>query len=165
MVENDESLMAAYQRGNYDAFHSLYAKYSKKVYGYLRKKVGKPEIVDELFQKVFMKLHETREKYDPKYPFAPWLFMISRQTYIDEIRKFHSTVPIEDHHLVTDPITEATEIKWEGLPTSEREVLQKKYFENLDYDEMAKHLGVNPQAARKRVSRAIAKLRKLMGAS
>src|SRR5947209_1135453 len=81
--KSDEALMVDYQRGDEKGFDELYRRHSAKVYGYLRKRVSDRARTDELFQAIFMKLHESRAKYDSAYLFSPWLFTVCRSVLID----------------------------------------------------------------------------------
>ena len=41
------------------------------------------EEVDEVFQLAFLKLHQARTRYDSKYSFLQWLFVIARSVFLD----------------------------------------------------------------------------------
>ncbi|MCB0349058.1 MAG: RNA polymerase sigma factor, partial [Bdellovibrionales bacterium] len=78
--------MKLYQNDNFTAFEELYGRYTSRVYSYLRKRLSSSEAIEDLYQKVFLKLHENRGKYDDKLLFAPWLFTITRNVLIDWYR-------------------------------------------------------------------------------
>ena len=46
----DEELMARYQNGESAAFAEIYARYSKRIYGFLVRRVGNPDDCAEIFQ-------------------------------------------------------------------------------------------------------------------
>ena len=47
---SDEELMALYQKGDEGAFEEIYARYGKKIYGFLMRRLGNPDNSAELFQ-------------------------------------------------------------------------------------------------------------------
>src|SRR3989338_5977637 len=57
----DELLMVQYANGDEIAFQELYRRYRARAYGYLSRRVRNSGVADELFQKVFLKLHRSRE--------------------------------------------------------------------------------------------------------
>jgi hypothetical protein len=50
--QTDEELMLSYQQGDFKAFDKLYARYSCKVYGFLKKRVRNAP-VDDIHQAVW----------------------------------------------------------------------------------------------------------------
>lgn len=92
-------LMILYQRGDIEAFNCLYDKYKSMIYGYLYKRVDKHNEVDEIFQDVFLRLHQSRLRYKSEFPFEPWLFTVLRNSLIDYYRKKkkeYANVPLDD---------------------------------------------------------------------
>ncbi|MEK6579254.1 MAG: sigma factor, partial [Bdellovibrionota bacterium] len=80
--QSDEELMTLYQTGSLAAFDVLFNRHSGRVLAFLRKKVLS-ETAQDLTQEVFEKLHRSRAKYNPRYPFLPWLFTVSRNVLLD----------------------------------------------------------------------------------
>lgn len=165
MRQTDEELMISYQEGDENAFQELYNRYSKRVYGYLNKRLNSDFDVDEVFQSIFMKLHKSRGQYDSTYKFAPWLFTICRTIIIDSARtkkiwnesKFE---PIEDDMLpVQIGAADRETVNLTGVPKHQKEVLEMRYLEEMSFEEIAQQLNSNPTTVRKRVSRAIHLLR------
>lgn len=165
--ESDEILMARYAAGDYEAFQSLYERYSGRVYQFLRRRTPSKEIADELFQKVFMKLHETKSRYQSKFLVAPWIFLICRQTLIDAARREKSHLG-KLQALADEPLDAGTgenpifETVLSQLNPQEQELIDLRYFEGVEFEELSKRLGVSKVAVRKRMSRALQNLKKLM---
>jgi RNA polymerase sigma-70 factor (ECF subfamily) len=83
----DEELMVAYQEGNDRAFSVLYNRHSGKLFGYLKNKLKDSHLAEDVFQATFLKLHRNRSRYDPSFPFLPWLFTVCKTVMIDQTRK------------------------------------------------------------------------------
>ncbi|MEZ4751335.1 MAG: sigma-70 family RNA polymerase sigma factor [Bdellovibrionota bacterium] len=165
--QTDEALMVAYQAGDASAFEVLYARYAKHVYHYLRKRIPDPQAVEEVYQSVFLKLHRSRSRYDPKFRFAPWLFTLCRHLVIDAARTKQiyrqPDVPIDSVSLAAPTDPERPELPLGDLTVEQREVLELRYDQDLEFSEIAAHLNLSEVAVRKRVSRALGSLRALLG--
>lgn len=59
----DEELMARYQGGDEAAFEEIYARYGRKIYGFLVRRLGQADDCAELFQETFLRLHKGRALY------------------------------------------------------------------------------------------------------
>lgn len=172
---SDEELMKAYaEQGSYSAFEELYKRHSRLVYGFLTKKLHRKEMIDDVFQATWLKLHRFRSKYDPSLPFLPWLFTLSRNVMLDTLRagKRIREEPHEDIALLSERAAEpaADEVpghletlrvnNWkEALSPEQREVISLRFGEDLSFDEIAKRLRIKSSGARKISQRAIEKLR------
>ncbi|MFH1262722.1 MAG: sigma-70 family RNA polymerase sigma factor [Pseudomonadota bacterium] len=157
----DEELMRAYQDGDLSAFERLYRRYSGRLYGYFVGRLSDREVAGDLFQGAFLKLHEGRHRYDPSYPFAPWLFTIARNLLTDHFRKTGKEPTVE---LVPESITASAEPArelpaWKVLTEPQRQAIRLRYGEDLRFDEIARKLETTPSNVRQLVSRGIRKLR------
>jgi len=159
----DEVLMNAYQLGDLPAFEVLYRRYSRRVYGYLRQKVGPSSIADDLFQSTFMKLHQSRNRYNPSYPFQPWLFTICRNVVLDHWRQTQqSLIDVNSDKVEQAAATPQTLVTWPDLSSlspQQRQALELRFREGFSFDEMSKVLGTSHANARQLVSRAIRKFK------
>lgn len=166
MQKTDEELMILYQRGEKEAFNELFSRYEGKLFGYLRKRLSYEEASD-VFQNVFRKVHEYRHRYDEGFPFAPWFFTIARNMLIDYYRKNKKIENIEfDEKYMESKQEEETfesEIDLEKLSPANREIISMRYFEGKEFLEMAQELNLSEVNVRKRVSRAIKKLKEVLG--
>lgn len=164
--------MVRYQQGEYEAFSELYDRHSGKVYAYLKRHLpSQNQTADDLLQASFLKLHEHRTKYDPKYPFLAWLFSITRNTMIDSIRRksatptenaelerlVHRQTPVEEESKESD-----VETALAGLPAAQGDLIRMRFKDGLSFEEISNRLGENPATIRKRISRTIQNLRKVL---
>lgn len=154
----DERLMELYSlEDNPEAFSKLYGKYSPIVYGHLSKKLFNRTNVDEIFQDVFVKLHQSRHKYNAKFPFSAWLFTIVRSCMFDYFRKIRSTEVIKDNYETFLKET-SIEVNKNDLDDLE-DILHKRFIEEWTFEEIANELKISEAGARQRISRALRQLR------
>lgn len=166
-MQTDEQLMKLYQSGDMAAFEELYSRYTSRVYAYLRKRLQVVDAIDDVYQRVFLKLHEHRMKYDTKQLFAPWLFTLTRHVLIDWYR-VKKDIPVEQIEVLVD--LQVTAEKQESnidellseLPAKYKEMIELRYIEDLDFGEIARRLKLSESNVRKILSRGILQLRKKM---
>jgi RNA polymerase sigma-70 factor (ECF subfamily) len=161
----DETLMLAYQQGEERAFELLYRRYSPRVFGFLKKRTYDPDRVEEIFQMVFLKLHQSRAQYNASFPFAPWLFTICRTVLTDalraiQIRPGDQAISLEgaDERIAPESVGHPA-AAIEGLSAGDRALLDMRFTEGLNFEEIALRIGVAPATARQRLSRMIRGLR------
>jgi len=161
-MKSDEELMIEYQKGSEAAFGELYEKYSPMVYGFIRKRMRESE-VDDLYQKVWRKLHESRELYRDQ-PFAPWFFVMIRHLVIDEYRSLgrKNIKEIQDElieKIYASSETVDIEPLLATLPKDTQDLVRKYYLEGISYEELEKDTGLSQTNLRQRLSRAVRGLR------
>lgn len=163
--------MLAYKEGSYKAFEVLYARQSPRVFSYLSQRLSETARVHDVFQDVFMRLHKYRGKYELSFPFIPWLYTLAQSALIDEFRRNSKKVLYEqfDEEINYVPseadndTVERIDLNEAVLSSAEREVLSLRYLQDLPFSEIAKKLGLKPDNTRKIASRALQKLRTLLG--
>jgi DNA-directed RNA polymerase specialized sigma24 family protein len=154
----DEELMNAYQEGDMGAFETLYQRHSGRLFGFLVRRTGNRSAAGDLFQTTFLKLHRYRRRYDPKFPFLPWLFTIAQRVLVDHYRK----TGMERREIPAEPAETGSGAELpslEALNPLQREAIHLRFDEDQPFDEIARRLGTSAGNVRQIVSRAIRKLR------
>jgi len=168
----DEELMVSYRQGSYDAFSLLYKRHQGRVMGYLVTKVNNLDEAEDIFQEVFSKLHKSRNKYCDDFPFLPWFFTLIKHVLIDYMRKDKrkNSQTILSQETVDRAMDERTG-EWDvfeavseihSLSEAQQQIIAMRFDEGLTFTEIADSLGISQVNARKIISRAMAKLRKLI---
>jgi RNA polymerase sigma-70 factor (ECF subfamily) len=164
-MKSDEECMKAYREGSEEAFGHLYEKYSPMVWAYIRKRI-RPSEREDLFQKVWRKLHEKRHLYKDQ-PFAPWFYVLMRHLLIDEYRSLdRKNVKdiegelIESLYYQDKASADDLDQILQALPQEARELVMKHYIEGATYEELEQQTGLSQMNLRQRLSRAIRSLRK-----
>lgn len=166
----DEELMTEYAiHDDFSSFEMIYQRYSGKVFGYLMKRIHHREWSEEIHQGVFLKLHLVKNQYQSHYPFAPWFFTIVRTVMVDHLRKIKSQDSklqyLEPEKMDQIPEPEVTSLPdleplKQTLSPEERKAIELRYEKEWSFEEMAKNLELNEASVRKRISRALQKMRK-----
>ena len=162
----DEKLMELYQNGEYMAFEVIYSRHKNKVYSYLRKRISDPEVVEDLFQSIFIKFHKCRAKYNSKFTLMKWIYTIARSELFDANKKHKMiTTPFKDEHFLkqeehNEDHDERIDIENETfLSAMEKEAIQLRYYSNEDFKIISQRLNTSASNIRKIISRGIKKLR------
>jgi len=82
----DEDLMLRYRDGDAAAFEALYARHRAPLYRFVRRQCESAATADDLFQDVWARLIDARERYRPDARFTTWLYRIARNRVIDHHR-------------------------------------------------------------------------------
>lgn len=160
-----EELMLRYQSHSpeeaYAAFNELYNRYSQRVFNFLNKKTRNQGDSEDLLQKVFIKIHESKHLYKPRYKFEQWLFVIARSIALDHFRA-QSRYKKRLEGIETFEST-LQEVELEQLPqmnSDQLELLEMKFIDDLSYQEISRIVNKSEVSLRKTVSRLIGRLKK-----
>jgi RNA polymerase sigma-70 factor, ECF subfamily len=150
-VSVEAEVVARAAAGDEDAVVTLYDTYAGPLYGFGLRRLGDPQLAEELVQAVMTRLWQRARTYDPaRGSVRTWVFTVARTTAIDLHRR-HSraaapaTVPEQpDHaddleHLLR---AEAVRAALDRLSTEHREVLALAYFDGLTQSEIAARLSL-----------------------
>lgn len=169
----DESAMKLYQDGDPVGFDTLYQRHASRVYSYIKRRVPSEEEATEVYQEVFLKLHRSKELYNPSQEFLPWLYVITKSVCFDHLRKkknsresLYRAEDLTDLNAASSnksalhpSLAHQVEVSQSGLNAEQKETLHLRFWEDQEFEEIAKKLGKSEVGVRKILSRAIQKMR------
>jgi RNA polymerase sigma-70 factor (ECF subfamily) len=167
-----EPLLAACRAGDREAFGRLFDLCRDGVYSVALHMCGNPAAAADVTQDVFMKLLTRLPQFGARAAFTTWLYRIVVNTAIDHQRAARRIVPLPD--AVPDrrrPVDEAyaraerrrrVGAALQALPAKLRAPVVLRHVQGLAYDEIAAALGVSPGTVASRLSRAHARLARLL---
>ena len=177
--------MAAYACGDAAAFERLHAKHKGPLFRYVLRSVRARGEAEELYQDVWMKVIEARERYQPTAKFATWLYTIAHNRLVDHWRtRGLSLVSLDaddgDDEATTVPepiappsaephrIAEAADTAQRfraalaALPLAQREAFLLHHEGELTAAQIGAATGTNEEAAKSRLRYAMTKLREAL---
>jgi RNA polymerase sigma factor (sigma-70 family) len=169
---SDEDLMGLYQSSDYMAFEILYKRHAGRLYEYLKSKVG-ADSAQELLQDTFARIHKSRDKYNPQYPFLPWVFTVARNILFDHFKRAetqtkHNTIDQDSSELGAEGAfsdfgsLDQLEGALSVLPEPQRLALKMRYLDDWTFEEIAKEFETTPQNARQLISRGLRKVKSVL---
>lgn len=173
MNGSDHELLRRYASdGSQAAFAELVRRYVDLVYSAARRQVRSSTLAEEVAQSVFFDLSRHATKLKPATPLVAWLHVVTRRTAIDTIRRESRRQQREQAAMELtamkpnpSPWTEVEPLLDEALEKlgePDRVAILLRYFENKSLHEIAVALGTTDDAAQKRVSRALDRLRSFL---
>ena len=88
MGTSDPELLQRYaETGSQEAFAALVKRHLDLVYSAARRQVRSPQLAEEVAQSVFLHLSRLARTLQPGTPLAAWLYLVTRRTSIDVIRR------------------------------------------------------------------------------
>jgi RNA polymerase sigma factor (sigma-70 family) len=157
------------ERASDDAFRSLVERHVDLVYSVARRSVPTAHQAQEVTQTVFIILARKAARLSRDTVLAGWLYRTTRyaaaQMFRAESRRHHyQTLAIMDptpsDHL-WDRIAPHFEVAIDQLSEADRDAIILRFMEDRSLREVGHTLGLSEDAARKRVERALDKLRLL----
>ncbi len=171
-MQPDHELLRQYARtGSEVAFAELVSRHVPLVYSAaLRQVGGDAHLAHDVAQSVFTDLARKAAALCRRESLAGWLYTSAHFAASKLVRAEHRRREREEQFMSDPAHLPATELDWEtlrpildsamhGLPETDREAVLLRYFENRPYAEVGAKLGLNENAARMRVERALEKLR------
>jgi len=161
--QRDFLLIQQALQGDQLAYAKLMSFYRDQVYFTMHKMVKDADDADDLTIDAFGKAFSRLDQYVPQFAFSTWLFKIASNNCIDFMRKQRLVATHTDispqhaqyiqHNTQSDlpnpeqTIVEEQKVKHLRLLVSKlkpryRELIEKRYFEELTYEEIAEELNI-----------------------
>src|SRR5687767_2516529 len=161
-----------------DAFTQLVRLHAGWVYAVARRRVGDRELAEDVAQAAFIVLAQKGKRLPAATPLAPWLFRVtcfaaSRALRDESRRRRHEARVAADRTAMTNRAQDTQEdhaMRWEqlapvldeaveSLRSADRHAVLLRFYQRRSLAEVGKSLGISEDAARKRVARALQRLR------
>ncbi len=175
-LDPDVILMLKFQQGDKLAFGELLDKYKKPVINIIYRLIQDRAEADDLAQEVFIRVYNSEKSYRPTAKFSTWIYAITRNICLNELRKrkrlvsLDETISTEDGELkrefadfhASSPYEEASKQELqelvkeaiESLPINQRMVVILRRYEQLSYEDIAKTMSCSVSAVKSLLNRA-----------
>ncbi len=173
MEASDQELLRAFVRErSEDAFRQMVNRHLNLVFATARRILGDPQLAEEVAQGVFLLLARKAGDIGNQQPLAGWLYHTARHHALNASRsegrrrqREQTAAAMQTTETTPEPEWIAAELEGalEKLPPEDRDALVLRFLDNRQLREVGVELGISEEAARKRVSRALDKLRGIFG--
>lgn len=160
--------------GHQKAFNALLETHWDYVYNYMMSQTNDAYTSEEICIQTFAKAFDKIEQYDEQYTFKTWLITISKRLWIDAQRKKEvETTKIDkkvsamksdetdiDEQMIQKQYIKSIKSAIDDLKPDDKQVLQKRLFEEKSYAEIANEMNESVNAIKVKLLRAKRKLTK-----
>ena len=182
MDVDDRAIVEAVLNGHQHRYADLVGRYQSQIVNYVCRMLGNYEDAVDLSQDIFLKAYSALATYQPRYPFAAWLFRIARNAAIDELRRRRvptvsldaplefedgtgerevaSLGPAPDTVYLEGEFEDRISAAVQALPEKYREPIVLRHAADLSYEEIADALELPIGTVKTRIFRAREALRR-----
>lgn len=160
---------------NIGYFDELYKRYSNKIYYKCYSLLGDYVSAEDATQDIFLKLILNLSKFSQKSKFSTWIYSITYNYCVDEIRRLKKNKMIfdeegqnlteiadeEDDPLTSEANLVAMQATFDVIDEADRTILLMKYQDNMMVKEIAEILNLSESAVKMRLKRAKEKFQKI----
>jgi len=169
--------MLEFQKGDKASFEKLMDKYYKRIVNLVYRFVGDKDIAEDLTQDVFIKVYNNACHYKPKAKFQTWLYQITRNTCLNELRRRkHAATSLDktceingnplkqeladsdslnpDERIDKKETAQAVREAIAALPENQRIAVTLRRYEQLSYDDIAHTMDCSSSSVKSLLSRA-----------
>jgi RNA polymerase sigma-70 factor (ECF subfamily) len=169
-------LMARAQQGDQRAYEELLQLLARDARGFVGRRVGWVDWVEDVVQESLLTVHRARHTYDPARAFAPWFYAIVNSRLIDALRsrKRLAGREVGDAEALAArlaapaapgdrDVSEELARAVSNLPRVQRDVVSLLKYEDLSVREVAARLGMSEAAVKTTAHRGYKILRRTIG--
>lgn len=166
---DDADLMLRLKRGDDSAFDDIVRRHQKNILNLVYRYLGDATHAEDVAQEVFLKVYRARTNYEPKAKFTTWLYRVTVNHCLNEIRsrKSHparmdliddmieeSAGQEADERLRRQETQQAVKAAIDSLPEHQRMAVILARYEELSYEEIAETMGITLEAVKSVLHRA-----------
>src|SRR5688500_5331564 len=165
--------------GDADAFRLLVEGHSRAVFRVAYRMTGNEHDADDVVQEVFLRAYRQIDSFEERANFSTWVHRIAVNCSLDLLRSrgrhekhyvrdtedgemtlsAQSSDPQPDRLLLSSELQQHVTAALERLTGAERTAFVLRHFEGMPVDEIGKALGIQGNAAKHTIFRAVRKLR------
>ena len=178
MEMTDGAVLSRARSGDAEAFRLLVEHHSRPLFRVAYRMTGNEHDADDVVQETFLRAYRQIESFQERANFGTWLHRIAINCALDLLRargrldrhyggdpetaemSGAARVDAEQHRLmVSAELRREVAAAMEKLTGNERTAFVLRHFEGMPVDEIGKTLGIQVNAAKHTIFRAVRKLR------
>jgi RNA polymerase sigma-70 factor (ECF subfamily) len=178
MQMSDVATVSRARAGDSDAFRLLVEQHSRPVFRVAYRMTGNEHDADDVVQETFLRAYRQLNRFEERANFGTWLHRIAVNCALDLLRARGrldrhyggdpeeaemtgavSTDPQQDRLLLSAELRDQVATAMEKLSGNERTAFVLRHFEGMPVEEIGKTLGIQVNAAKHTIFRAVRKLR------
>ncbi len=172
--ESDEALLQAAGRGDPDSFARIVERHQTWAWSVAYRFTGNEDDALDIVQEAFLRLLDASPRYRPVAKFRTFFYRIISRLCLDRAKKkqplFLETTPDNPDPLPGAPdamerreTAAAVRSALDGLPADQRLAVVFRYYEDLNYEEIAAIMETTAKAVERLLARGRERLRDILG--
>jgi RNA polymerase sigma-70 factor (ECF subfamily) len=180
MGKNDHAVIRAILAGDKQAYGALVKSHSQSLFRVAFRITGNQAVAEDVVQEAFLRGYQKLESFESRANFGTWIYRIAVRCALDRIDghganencqvgersdREQNEVQVADHAAGPDRLLLSSEIgamredAMHSLTPIERTAFVLRHVEDRSMEEIGATLGIQPNAAKQAVFRAVHKLR------
>jgi RNA polymerase sigma-70 factor (ECF subfamily) len=160
------------------AFHELYERHKRPVFGFLVRLLRDEPLAEDVLQEAFLRVYRALDQYDPERSFRGWVFQIARNAALDALRLARKEEKLREAsakrlegagegEVVVPEVArlesgERTREALDSLPADARALLLQRHGLGMSIAELAESWSVTERTVANRLKGAVALLAKAL---
>jgi len=185
MEVTDLAAVSRARSGDADAFRLLVEKHSRVIFRVAYRMTGNEHDADDVVQETFLRAYRQLDSFEERANFSTWLHRIAVNCSLDLLRargrhdknrtpltdgrddeerevEIASSDPQPDRLLLSAELQKHVAAAMEKLSGNERTAFVLRHFEGMPVEEIGQTLGIQVNAAKHTIFRAVRKLREAL---
>ena len=181
MEMTDAAAVSRAKSGDEEAFRLLVEKHSRPIFRVAYRMTGNEHDADDVVQEAFLRAYKQIERFEERSNFGTWLHRIAINCALDLLRargrenrvesvmdedgqelELKSDAPQPDRLVLSAEMQRHVAKALEKLTGNERTAFMLRHFEGMPVEEIGKTLGIQVNAAKHTIFRAVRKLREAL---
>ncbi|MRX72138.1 sigma-70 family RNA polymerase sigma factor [Bacillus lacus] len=169
----DEDYMRRLSVGNDSALDTLVFRYHKPLYGYVYRLLLDEKLAEDIVQETFIKIYRQGKRGHIPDQFKPWIYKIATNLCKDHWKKASTRqeqftdLNLETKGQIHHIIDRQLERQWmvdslNQLSIEYRTVLYLRFYQDLQYAEIALTLDISINTVKTRIARGLKHLEKIL---
>jgi RNA polymerase sigma-70 factor (ECF subfamily) len=181
MGKNDHAAIQAILAGDKEAYGALVIRHSQSLFRVAFRITGNEADAEDVVQEAFLRGYRKLESFESRSDFGTWIYRIAVRCALDRIGnqgveeklrvggesdlkrdevQAADAAASPERLLLSGEIRAMQEAAMRGLTATERTAFVLRHMENRSTEEIGAALGIQPNAAKQAVFRAVQKLRR-----
>lgn len=150
---------------------SIWKEYRERLLKFVKIRIRNPEIVEDIIQDVFLKVHNKIDSLQSKEKIQSWLYQITRNTIIDYYRGEKNTIELPEelpdvledtNDKVLQELSECLIPMINKLPIHYKDAIIFFDINGMTHKEISRNQGISVSGSKSRVQRGRTILKKML---
>ena len=175
MEMTDVAAVSRTRGGDADAFRLLVERHSRAIFRVAWRMTGNEHDADDVVQETFLRAYRQIDNFEERANFSTWLHRIAINCSLDLLRArgrhekqyggdpdsvdLRSEAPEPDRLALSGELQQHVAAAMQRLSDNERTAFVLRHFEGMPVEEIGRTLGIQVNAAKHTIFRAVRKLR------